>query len=116
MSGTLESRFHAAMVDLYYACAARLKPPYYAARFLAMVQAVGGKAAADHLLAAPAPSPAFVELSRRDPATLRLTVEYRVLEEPWCPLFTAEQLAIARARLLEAGGELPEGRREAVAG
>ncbi|NUS38911.1 MAG: hypothetical protein HOQ02_07800 [Lysobacter sp.] len=105
---TLEERFHAAMLHLYYTCAARLKPPYFAARFLALVHECGGKQAADQLLAGAAPSAGFIELALRGAEHLPLSVEYLVLQSPWCALFSTEQRAIARERLLQAGCTPPE--------
>lgn len=100
---TLEERFHAAMLHLYYTCAARLKPPYFAARFLELVHACGGKQAADQLLAGTSPSAGFIELALRGPGHLTLSVEYLCLQSPWRALFDEEQRAVARARLAQAG-------------
>ncbi|HSR65563.1 MAG TPA: hypothetical protein VLM17_08190 [Xanthomonadaceae bacterium] len=107
MPGTLEERFHAAMVNLYYACAVRLKPPYYASRFLESVLASGGRQVAEHLLDAAAPSTGFAELRMRGVDALQLSVEYLVLQEPWCQLFSEEQRATAHARLAQADAEAP---------
>jgi hypothetical protein len=104
----LETAFHAAMLQLYYACAARLKPPYFAARFLELVLEHGGKHAADRLLASPALAPVFAELCLRGPEHLSYSVEHLVLQAPWRTLFSGEQLAIARERLVRAGGMLPD--------
>ena len=104
---SLEDGFHTAMLHLYYACAARLKPPYFAARFLELVLEHGGKHAADRLLASPALAPVFAELSLRGSEHLTFSVEYLALQSPWRALFTDEQRAIARRRLLQAGGTVP---------
>lgn len=106
MSSSLEDEFHAAMLQIYE-CAARLKPPYRATRFLQMVQGSGGKAAADQLLASANPSAGFTELFLRGRENLKLSVEYLVLQSPWHQLFTEEQLAVARRRLVEVGVEPP---------
>ena len=103
----LEDAFHAAMLQLYYACAARMKPPYFASRFLELVLEHGGKDAADQLLAATTPSPVFAELCLRGPEHLRYSVEHLVLRMPWRQLFSHDQLAIARERLVRAGATLP---------
>lgn len=95
------------MLQLYYACAARLKPPYFAARFLELVLEHGGKHAADRLLASPALAPVFAELCLRGPEYLTYSVEHLVLQAQWRALFSREQLAIARERLVRAGGVLP---------
>lgn len=104
---SLEDQFHTAMLQLYYACAARLKPPYFASRFLELVLEHGGKQAADQLLAAPTLAPVFAELCLRGPEHLTYSVEHLVLQSPWHALFTDEQRATARQRLLQAGGALP---------
>jgi hypothetical protein len=103
----LEDAFHTAMLHLYYACAARLKPPYFASRFLELVLEQGGKDAADQLLASPALAPVFAELCLRGPEHLTYSVEHLVLQAPWRTLFSSEQLETARERLVRAGGALP---------
>lgn len=107
VDASLEDRFHTAMLQLYYACAARLKPPYFASRFLELVLEHGGKDAADRLLASPALAPVFAELCLRGPEHLTYSVEHLVLQSPWHALFSDEQRATARDRLLQAGGALP---------
>ncbi len=102
MSSHLEEQFHAAMLHIYE-CAARLKPPYRATRFLQMVQGSGGKAAADQLLASANPSAGFTELFLRGRENLKLSVEYLVLQDPWRNLFSEEQLAVAHKRLVDVG-------------
>ncbi|MGH8054999.1 MAG: hypothetical protein ACREP4_13880 [Stenotrophomonas sp.] len=108
MQSNLEEQFHAAMLNIYEQ-GTRLKPSYRATRFRQMVLSLGGKAAADQLLSAPGVSDGFTELFLRGPENLRLSVEYVVLQEPWRPLFTDEQRAVARKRLHDMGVELPEG-------
>jgi len=107
MPRSLEERFHAAMLHVYYACAAKLKPPFFASRFRDLVHEVGGRQAADELLAATAPSAVFLELCLRGSEHLTLSVEYLVLQAPWRALFSPEQRATARDRLRSAGGALP---------
>ena len=104
---SLEDDFHVAMLQLYYACAARLKPPYFASRFLDLVWEQGGKHVADEVLAAATPSAGFAELHLRGSEHLTFSVEYLVLQSPWRALFDEEQRAVARRRLLQAGGVLP---------
>ena len=104
----LEDAFHTAMLQLYYACAARMKPPYFASRFLELVLEHGGRDAADQLLASPALAPVFAELCLRGPDHLTYSVEHLVLQAPWRALFSREQLATARDRLVHAGGALPD--------
>ena len=106
MSSQLEEHFDAAMLNIYEQ-ATRLKPPYRASRFLQMVQGSGGKAAADQLLGSANPSAGFTELFLRGREQLKLSVEYLVLQDPWHSLFTEEQLAVARKRLVDVGVEPP---------
>jgi hypothetical protein len=75
-----ESAFHEAMVGIYKA-AMRLKPPYRANRFLTMVTELGGREAANRLLATREPSDGFAELFRRGPENLKISVEYLVINE-----------------------------------
>lgn len=103
----LEEQFHAAMLQIYER-AAQLKPPYRATQFLKMVQGNGGKATADQLLATIKPSQGFTELFLRGKENLKISVEYVVLKKPWRELFTKEQLATARKRLLEVHCQPPE--------
>ncbi len=103
---TLE-QFDHAMRGIYDA-ALKLKPPYRATYFLRMVNEHGGREAANRLLATNKPSEGFTELFLRGGReTLRLSVEYLVLQKPWRDLFTEEQLAVARRRLIEYECPLP---------
>lgn len=98
--------FHQEMQGIYDA-ALKLKPPYRATYFLQMLGERGGKATADHLLATGKPSEGFTTLFLSGKQNLCLSVEYLVLCEPWRKLFTEEQLAIARKRLIEVECQLP---------
>jgi hypothetical protein len=102
----LIDQFHQAMLGIYEA-ARNLKPPYVPSYFLKMVNELGGKAAADHLLAKGEASSGFAELYIRGKENLKISVEYLVLQNPWRKLFDPEQLAIARDRLRSAGCDLP---------
>lgn len=102
MTLSLEDQFHAAMLNLYEQ-AAGLKPPYRATRFRQMVERSGGKEAARQLLMAGNPSAGFTELFLRGRDKLKLSVEYLVLQSPWDELFSSEELAIARQRLVAVG-------------
>ena len=102
----LLTQFHGAMLAIYDA-ARRLKPSYVPGDFRRMVNEMGGKAAADKLLAMEKPSDGFGTLLLRGKEALKLSVEYVVLQNPWRQLFEPEQLAIARRRLLGVGCELP---------
>lgn len=90
----LEIRFHQAMLGIYDE-AVRLR--YYPTYFRRMVEEQGGLRAAKQLLQGDTPSSGFErlwELGRPD-----LTVEYLVLQEPWCKLFSADELRTAERRL-----------------
>ena len=106
MSSSLEDQFHAAMLGIHTR-AASLKPPFKAPRFLQMVQGHGGKAAADQLLGSTNPASGFTELFLRGREYLTYSVEYLVLQDPWNTLFSEEQLATARKRLIDVGVEPP---------
>jgi hypothetical protein len=106
MSSRLEDQFHAAMLHIYE-LASQLNPPYRAPRFLQLVRTIGGKAAADQLLATPNPSSGFTELFMRGKENLALSVEYLVLKDPWRSLFSEEQLAVARKRLVQLDFSIP---------
>jgi len=102
----LLTQFHEAMLGIYDA-ARRLKPAYVPGDFRRMVVEMGGKATADKLLAMDNPSDGFGTLLLRGKESLKLSVEYVVLQRPWRQLFEPEQLAIARQRLMDVGCELP---------
>ena len=102
-----EALFHQAMLDIYET-ARRLEPPYVATRFFRMVNERGGKAVADHLLATNSPSEGFTQLFLRGRENLKISVEYVVLKNQWRHLFTAEQLHVARTRLIAIECDLPQ--------
>ncbi|PLP96264.1 hypothetical protein [Cupriavidus pauculus] len=105
MTAPTPDQFDQAMRGLYDA-ALKLKPPYRATYLLGMVNRHGGKEAANRLLAAAKPSDSLTELFLRGGReSLRLSVEYLVLQQPWRTLFTEDQLAVARKRLV--GYECP---------
>ncbi len=100
MHQTLEQQFHEQMLETYRQAAAQ---GYHATYFLRMVQERGGVQAARDLLDAPSTSDGFTrlwELGRLD-----IAVEAIVLRPEFQPLFTSEQLAIARRRLRDVGYE-----------
>lgn len=99
-------QFTAACYGIYQA-GTKLKPKYYATRFLKMVQDHGGKDAADQLLATSDPSDGFSTLYLSGVQNLKISLEYHVLQNPWRSLFTPEQRAVARERLLKVGSQLP---------
>ena len=102
---TLE-QFDQAMRGIFDA-ALKLKPPYRATSFLRMVNEHGGKETANRLLGTSKPSDGFTELFLRGRENLCLSVEYLVLQMPWRDLFTTEQLAVARKRLIAVECLLP---------
>ena len=102
MPSQLEESFHAAMLNVYQ-CAGRLNSPYRPTRFLSMVRTRGGKEAADQLLGTNSPSDGFTELFLRGRESLKLSVEYLVLQDPWNTLFTNNQRAEASRRLIGVG-------------
>lgn len=93
----------AAVTRHMYESACRLTPPYHAIRFLGVVQSQGGKATADQLQASGSLSIGFIALFLRGGDSLRLGVEYLVLQQPWRQIFAEAQLATARARLFQDG-------------
>ncbi len=96
---SLEERFHQAMIDSYKLALQDCK--YNAKYFLDMVTDYGGVAAARRLLATDTPSEGFATLwlCKR----LDLTVEAHVIKPAFQPLFTLDEIAIARSRLKDYG-------------
>jgi hypothetical protein len=108
----LEKQFTVAMFGILER-AKRLKPPLTFPAFLTMLNAHEGKGTADILLATKEPSDGFTKLFLHGvengfgTQSLQLAMEYLVLQNPWHKLFSADQLAIARDRLIKVGCELP---------
>jgi hypothetical protein len=103
---SLEQELQAVMLDSYET-AKHLKPPYNAYAFLRMVNEHGGRETVNRLLATGDPSEGFTQLFMRGPENLRLSVEFLVLKKRFRPLFSEEQLAVARKRLVEYECPLP---------
>lgn len=99
MTADLEHRFHVAMVAIYRS--AKKELGYNATRFLQMLSEQGGVSAARQLLHASAVSDGFTTLWEHK--RLDLSVEAHVLSSEFAPLFTDEELNIARNRLAEYG-------------
>lgn len=99
--GTLEADFHEAMIQIY--TDAKNQLGYTATRFIQMVSERGGLETARHLLNVPGVSDGFTTLWEK--GSLELSVEHRVLEPRFRPLFTEEELRVARDRLAEYGYE-----------
>ena len=92
----LEMQFHQAMLGIYDEAT---RAGYRPTRFLQMVNERGGLPAARQLLQGDWPSEGFVQLL--DLERSDLTVEYLVLQEPWCKLFSDDELRTAERRLAE---------------
>ncbi len=102
----LLEKFHRAMLNIYE-MGLKLKPKYKATALRHMVGELGGKAAADRLLASGDPSTGFGSLLGYGAETLKISLEYLVLQNPWRELFEPEQLAVARKRLSDVKCDLP---------
>ena len=99
MPNDIEARFHQEVLSVY--TKAKDECHYNATRFLQMVSDQGGLQVAKSLLHAEGYSEgltALWELGRLD-----ITMEAVVIQQPWCELFTDEELATARTRLQELG-------------
>ncbi len=99
MNGSLTDAFHQKMVEVYER--AKNEYHYNAVRFHQMVQQEGGLATAKKLLASKQYSEGLTHLWELK--CLDISMEALVLKEPWCCLFTIEELAIAKKRLNELG-------------
>jgi hypothetical protein len=99
ISGSLDGRFHARMVDIYRR--AKVETGYHATYFLQMVSGRGGVDAARHPLHSTTVSDGFAALWERH--RLDLSVEALVPEEEFDELFTDDERDIARDRLAEYG-------------
>jgi len=99
MNNPLEDAFHQKMVEVYEK--AKTECHYNAVRFHQMVQQHRGLATAKMLLASkqhPEGLTRLWELKRLD-----ISMEATLIQEPWCTLFSPEELAIAKKRLKELG-------------
>jgi len=104
MPDKLEARFHEAMMDLYRR--AKAECSYNAVRFLSMVVEHGGLEAASRLINATELSDGFVKLCELE--RLDLAVECYALKPEFRPLFTDDELAVCKKRLLDARYDGPE--------
>lgn len=95
----LEVRFEAAMYDAYEAW--KREVGYKATRFHQMLPRHGGVETARRLLRQPGMSAGFERLL--DEGRLDLTMEFLVLRPDFGTLFTAQERAQARRRLVENG-------------
>ena len=101
----LEREFHLAMLDGYRR--AKSEAGYHASYFVQSVQERGGLATARALLRASTTSDGFTALYLK--RRLDLTVEAYICDNPrFAPLFSADEIDIARYRLREHGYVTPE--------
>lgn len=97
---SLLEQFDAAMFDIYRR--AKQEADYNASLFLKMLTVKKGLATAKQLINAQNPSDGYTHLYEK--GHLELTVEAMVTENPkWHGLFTSDELARARKRLIEYG-------------
>lgn len=99
MNNSLHDAFHQKMVEVYER--AKTECHYNAVRFHQMVQQDGGLATAKKLLASkqhPEGLTRLWELKRLD-----ISMEATLIQEPWCTLFSPEELEVAKKRLKELG-------------
>ena len=100
MTGALKEAFHESMIAIYTrtfsACG------YRAGRFLEMINNHGGLETAKILLREEEPRGGFVALHEQ--GRLDVTMEALIVEnEKWHPLFTQEEIGIAKKRLSDFG-------------
>ena len=96
---TLEKRFEQNMVDIY--AAAKKECGYNASRFLQMIGAKGGLAAAKQLISKPGGTDGFTTLWEH--GRLDLSVEAHVLKPEYAELFTDEERQMCKERLAQFG-------------
>jgi hypothetical protein len=92
-------RFDAAMLELYDTWRREIR--YAANRFHQMVEKRGGVETARRLLSKPDVSSGFLKLEAA--GKLELTMEYLVLQAEFTQLFSFEERARARGRLIDHG-------------
>lgn len=95
----LEKRFEQEMIDIYMT--AKKECGYNASRFLQMLGAKGGLAAAKQLISKPGGTDGFTTLWEH--GRLDLSVEAHVLKAEYAELFTDEERRICRERLEQFG-------------
>ena len=99
MKDKAELAFHAAMQEIYRRVVK--ETGYKPFTFLKMLAELGGLGTAQQLIHAAKPSDGYTELHLK--SRLDLTVERECLKQAWKDLFTDEDRAIARARLVAYG-------------
>ena len=95
----LEKRFEQEMIDIYMT--AKKECGYNASRFLQMLGAKGGLAAAKQLISKPGGTDGFTTLWEH--GRLDLSVEAHVLKAEFAELFTDEERRMCRERLEQFG-------------
>ena len=95
----LEKRFEQEMIDIYMT--AKKECGYNASRFLQMLGAKGGLAAAKQLISKPGGTDGFTTLWEH--GRLDLSVEAHVLKAEYAELFTDEERIMSRERLERLG-------------
>ncbi|WP_019008024.1 hypothetical protein [Deinococcus aquatilis] len=98
MASTVESDFQQALLN---SAADARKIGYNPTRFNQMVAQLGGVATARRLLSTGDSTSGFAELYTH--GRLDLSLEALVLKTPYYTLFTEEEIAVARQRLIDAG-------------
>ena len=96
---TLEKQFEQEMIDIY--TTAKKECGYTASRFLQMLSAKGGLAAAKQLISKPGGTDGFTILWEH--GRLDLSVEAHVLKPEYCTLFTQEERQLCKDRLTDFG-------------
>ena len=96
---TLEKRFERDMIDIY--ATAKKECGYNASRFLQLLSAKGGLAAAKQLISKPGGTDGFTTLWEN--GRLDLSVEAHVLKPECAELFTEEERRMCRERLTQFG-------------
>lgn len=96
---TLEKQFEQDMIDIY--TTAKKECGYNASRFLQMLGAKGGLAAAKQLISKPGGTDGFTTLWEH--GRLDLSVEAHALKPEYAELFTDEERKMCRERLAQFG-------------
>ena len=96
---TLENQFEQEMVDIYMT--AKKECGYNANRFLQMISAKGGRAAAKQLISKPGGTEGFTTLWEH--GRLDLSVEAHVLKPEYNGLFTDAERKLCKDRLEQFG-------------
>jgi len=99
MTEALQQQFHERMRQIYDQ--AKDECGYTATRFMQMVNAEGGLAAAKKLLTSTGYSEGLTRLW--EAKRLDISMEATILQQPWCLLFTETELRLAKRKLQDLG-------------